>query len=603
MNKIMKNVWFVFPLINRYSKSRIFISICSVVCNITEMMIFNIIFFPFIIYAISNRYDIKQYYFIGLIIIGLLMIAVMFRMWRDKIYLPQSNLKIHSGFQKTVIEKSKHIDLIALNKSKQYDRYLWVMQEVERQPIGTLNDVFSWIESFIMVLLVGYIMVSLDFIMMVFIVVPIFVNLFSSVYMNKIQYQYLKDKVRTEKSLKYINRTFYLSEFAQEIKTTNIRKVSLKRLASEVQSLKEIICKHGKKLGVISFVETTTINLWSSALAVLYLAYCAIIKQSFSVSEVVVLANSIWQMSSHFLAIFNIIPKLEEHSRYIQDYRDFLAYEPEIKENPEGKAARKTANSLDIKGLYFRYSDDSDYVLKNINMHIPSGKKVAIVGHNGAGKSTLIKLILRLYLPNAGEIQMDGINAGEYKLLSYRERFGTVFQDFQIYAASVEENVNMDISDGTPESEKRVKEALKKSGIWEKISQEKNGIKGIMTKEFDDKGIVLSGGESQKLALARVFNREYGVIILDEPSSALDPISEYKLNQNMMMAAEGKTVIMISHRLSTTKDADQIYYFENGEILEEGTHLDLMKRNGRYAKIFHLQAEAYKTDATELCVL
>ena len=167
----------------------------------------------------------------------------------------------------------------------------------------------------------------------------------------------------------------------------------------------------------------------------------------------------------------------------------------------------------------------------------------------------------------------------------------------------VEENVNMDISDGTPESEKRVKEALKKSGIWEKISQEKNGIKGIMTKEFDDKGIVLSGGESQKLALARVFNREYGVIILDEPSSALDPISEYKLNQNMMMAAEGKTVIMISHRLSTTKDADQIYYFENGEILEEGTHLDLMKRNGRYAKIFHLQAEAYKTDATELCVL
>ena len=603
MNKIIKNVWFVFPLINRYSKSRIFISICSVVCNITEMMIFNIIFFPFIIYAISNRYDIKQYYFIGLIIIGLLMIAVMFRMWRDKIYLPQSNLKIHSGFQKTVIEKSKHIDLIALNKSKQYDRYLWVMQEVERQPIGTLNDVFSWMENFIMVLLVGYIMVSLDFIMMVFIVVPVIVNLVSSVYMNKIQYQYLNDKVRTEKSLKYINRTFYLSEFAQEIKTTNIRKVSLQRLSSEVQSLKEIICKYGKKLGVISFVETTTINLWSSALAVLYLAYCAIIKQSFSVSEVVVLANSIWQISSHFLAIFNIIPKLEEHSRYIQDYRDFLAYEPEIKENPHGKVARKAANSLDIKGLYFRYSDDSDYVLKNINMHIPSGKKVAIVGHNGAGKSTLIKLILRLYLPNAGEIQMDGINAGEYKLLSYRERFGTVFQDFQIYAASVEENVNMDISDGTPESEKRVKEALKKSGIWEKISQEKNGIKGIMTKEFDDKGIVLSGGESQKLALARVFNREYGVIILDEPSSALDPISEYKLNQNMMIAAEGKTVIMISHRLSTTKDADQIYYFENGEILEEGTHLDLMKRNGRYAKIFHLQAEAYKTDATELCVL
>ena len=119
---------------------------------------------------------------------------------------------------------------------------------------------------------------------------------------------------------------------------------------------------------------------------------------------------------------------------------------------------------------------------------------LAIVGHNGAGKSTLIKLILRLYLPNAGEIQIDGINAGEYKLLSYRERFGTVFQDFQIYAASVEDTVNMDISDGTPESEKRVKEALKKSGIWEKISQEKNGIKGIMTKEFVDKGIVLSGG-------------------------------------------------------------------------------------------------------------
>jgi ATP-binding cassette subfamily B protein len=590
----IKNVCFMLRSLSDISKTRIVISGCSLVCNIIEMMIFNVIFFPFIIYAITSEYEISRYLFVGCSLIALLIVAVVFRLWRDYLYIPRSNLEISSCFQRIVMEKSKNIDLIDFNSSKWYDRYLWVTREIDHRPIDTLNSCFSCLQSLVMIVVVSFIMVSLEPVMLAFVVVPIAVNLLTSTYMNKIQYQYSKEKLASEKRISYISRVFYLPDYAQEIKISHIRNVFFKKFSCEIIFLKSLIQKMGTKLGALGFTEHALTDLCSTSLAILYLAYLALIKRSLNVSNIVVLSNSIWQLSAHFLSLFSIIPQMQKHSKYIQDYRDFIAYEPKIKENPAGKEAKKAANSIEISGLYFRYSEREDYVLKNINMHINAGERIAIVGHNGAGKSTLINLIMRLYLPSAGRIQMDGIDIDDYNLTSYRERFGTVFQNFQIYAASLEENITMDLCEDKVGTEEKVVNSLKASGLWERVAREKEGVHAEMTKEFLDEGITLSGGEAQKLALSRVFYKESGVIILDEPSSALDPISEYEMNRNMMVASKDKTVIMISHRLSTTKDADRIYYFENGEIKEQGTHQELMNLNKRYAAMFHLQADAYQ---------
>lgn len=227
-------------------------------------------------------------------------------------------------------------------------------------------------------------------------------------------------------------------------------------------------------------------------------------------------------------------------------------------------------------------------------MTIKQGEKIAIVGFNGAGKTTLVKLLMRLYDPSSGEILLNGRNIKEYNLESYRGSLGVVFQDYKQFALSVVENVlGRPMREG---DEAAVEDCLRRAGIWDKISALPEGINTRMTREFDDDGLILSGGESQKLAIASVYARNSSVVILDEPSSALDPIAEHDMYRQMYRACEGKTMIFISHRLSSAVDADRIFLIEDGSIKESGSHSELMRLNGSYAEMFKAQAESY-TDA------
>ena len=234
--------------------------------------------------------------------------------------------------------------------------------------------------------------------------------------------------------------------------------------------------------------------------------------------------------------------------------------------------------------------------------------KIAIVGYNGAGKSTLIKLLLHLYDVKSGAIKVNGRDIREYNKDSYRELFASVFQDYKIFAAEIQDNVQMGAPLRAQESmagtghnatcmeaeENALRRALAESGFAERLNTLPRGIHTPLTRELDEEGINLSGGEAQKIAIARTFYKYCPVIILDEPSSALDPISEYNLNETMLKAAEHKAVIFISHRLSSTVMADRIYMLEKGRIIECGSHNTLMEQNGKYAEMFRLQSEKYQ---------
>jgi ATP-binding cassette subfamily B protein len=233
--------------------------------------------------------------------------------------------------------------------------------------------------------------------------------------------------------------------------------------------------------------------------------------------------------------------------------------------------------------------------LRHVDLTLRRGEKIAIVGYNGAGKTTLIKLLMRLYDPTEGLVLWNGRDLREYDTEQLRGRIGTVFQDFKIFAASVGENVMGGRYD--PESdEETVRTALDAAGFTEKLRELERGIDTTLTREFDDHGTNLSGGEAQKVAIARVFAKPFELIIMDEPSSALDPVAEYELNQAILRYAADKTVIFISHRLSTTRMADRIYMFDSGALCEVGSHDELMKRDGKYAEMFRLQAEKYREE-------
>jgi ATP-binding cassette subfamily B protein len=250
-----------------------------------------------------------------------------------------------------------------------------------------------------------------------------------------------------------------------------------------------------------------------------------------------------------------------------------------------------------LQNVVFKYKDDSENVLHDVSMSIKAGEKIALVGHNGAGKSTLVKLIMRLYDPTEGRILLNGTDIRAYNLQAYRALIGVVFQDYRMFSLSAAENVMMKRIT-SPEDREKAAEALRESSAYELIQTLKHKEETILTREFDDEGAVLSGGEYQKIAVARAFAKDARLLIMDEPSSALDPIAEHTMYETIMRLCArkenaDKLAIIISHRLSSAAGADRVYMLEQGKVIEYGTHRELVRANGAYADMYKKQAESY----------
>ena len=291
-------------------------------------------------------------------------------------------------------------------------------------------------------------------------------------------------------------------------------------------------------------------------------------------------------------SFLSLYPKIQENCIYVMDYSQYIESEAKIKANEGGAEPQRTANGISLKHVSFSYDGEKE-VLKDISINIRGGEKIAIVGKNGVGKSTLVKLLLQLYRPQSGEIEMDGKPAEMYSLKAYRDRFGVAFQNTQLYAVSVAENVLMKPYDEEETEKERIIGALKNGRLYDRVVEEEKGIETVVTKEFDGDGIEFSGGQAQKLALSRVYARDCGVVILDEPSAALDPISEAEMYESIIDLMKEKTVILISHRLSACRKVDRIYVIEDGKIAEQGSHTELLHKDGIYAAMWHLQASGY----------
>jgi len=277
----------------------------------------------------------------------------------------------------------------------------------------------------------------------------------------------------------------------------------------------------------------------------------------------------------------------------VQNIRTFLEYQSNITENNNGQCADDNDNHITLENVSFHYGDTDNLVLKNINISIKPGEKIALVGHNGAGKSTLVKLLMRMYDPINGNILLNGIDIKKYKLSSYRNLFAAVFQQYKVFSMSIMQNILL--TENITEKDKELAVAgMKNSGIYDKVISLPKSYDTVLTKEFDSGGVIFSGGEYQKIAIARIFTKPCQFVILDEPSSALDPVAEFKMYEAMMKACENKSVVYISHRLSSAVLADKVYMLENGEIIENGTHSELLSKNGKYADMWKKQAEQYQ---------
>ena len=300
------------------------------------------------------------------------------------------------------------------------------------------------------------------------------------------------------------------------------------------------------------------------------------------------------QLSKSINSLIQSYTDLITMSFNLDPYYEFLS----INEmNKEGELFNKSLNkpvSLTFENITFRYPTSNEDVLKDVSFNISPGETLAIVGQNGAGKTTIIKLLCRLYEPQKGRILINGIDIQKLSIEEYKKQLSIVFQDFKLLPIKLSENILGKAEKFITEEEmKMIWEKLKETGIKSWVENQKEGLGSYITKIYDDKGLLPSGGQEQKIAISRALARDGSIVILDEPTAALDPRSEEEVFENLIKLAKGKTAIFISHRLSSTRIADRIIVLDKGEILEEGPHSELIQHNGLYANMFNTQAEQY----------
>lgn len=269
-----------------------------------------------------------------------------------------------------------------------------------------------------------------------------------------------------------------------------------------------------------------------------------------------------------------------------------MAYEPRIVSIPDAVQPGKF-EELEVRNVSFRYQSMSKDALHHINLNIKKGEKIALVGKNGSGKTTLVHLLLRLYDPDQGQLLYNGLDIRKLELEVYRDRFGIVFQDFNLYADTIRNNLFLG---GESKNEEEISQIIREFGLENKIRALPDGMDTQLTRELSEDGVLLSGGQSQALAICRIYLTDHDIFILDEPTSALDPMAEAKFFENIKNIAAEKTVLFISHRLSSAKIADRIYMMEDGEIVEYGTHAQLMELDQKYAEMFEIQSQYYSQE-------
>lgn len=518
---------------------------------------------------------------------GVMFLTYLVSTFIDTIYGIKA-INISGIIQRDILKKASEMDIKYYDNTEFYNNFIRALERGEGLISGSISTIINVLSLMSGIVGVIGVVITIDPIIALFPFVACAANIVSLVFMQKAQYELTVNSDMAKRKRNYSRRVFYQAEYAKEMKLTDIKTPLLKQFEASIDEERQMARKYGKKLmffTLIHYVFGWTV--FAFYLPPLYMSYRTLVTKSMDIGEMSAVHTA---NLNTFHALRNASSSLMEFQKtglFAEQFRNFMECKPTI-ENATGCAIQQDKPQIiEIKNLTFKYDDK--IVLDDVNMTIKPGEKIAIVGHNGAGKTTLIKLLLRLYDPTEGSIYYGGKDIREYDVKDYRAAIGIVMQDFQIYSCSIKQNVAM----GYVTDENQIDYALKQAGIYGKINNLHNGSDTILEREFDDNGTVFSGGERQKLAVARLFTKNSLISILDEPSSALDPIAEYEINDTMFKAAQDSTIILISHRLSTTRAADKIYLFENGRIIEKGSHKELMALDGEYARMFKKQAEYY----------
>lgn len=590
---IITNNFFLFRLLMKYVPAYLIISIVLFALKGTLQSLFNVWLVEHIIDNVIGQNSFTNIIRPLLLFCLYALILGVFNAFFLEIIEKVSRQNFSDKMHMAVYEKAINCDIDCYDSADFYNNFVWTSAEID-------NRVFAFLQSLVSILL-RVVVISSTIVLLTktswWILIVVFISCFYAfiftLKQNKKQFelnQLINDLSRKKN---YVRRTFNLREYAKELRTSKISEVLLAMFEQTNEEIKEKVITHTRLTWKLDFFKKLIgEDVLVTLVTIFFLSFQVIVTKTLTIGSFLGAYNGVGLIYSSFSYILGRAAEFSDHAQYTEKFKQFWFYESKIKSKPNAVMPAKT-DMMGFQDVEFAYDKTQTAALQDISLQLSGKEKIAIVGANGAGKTTLIKLLLRLYETGKGYIYHNQQDIKELELAAYRKRFSCLFQDFNLYACTLGENIAM-----RPLGEEgaALEKMINKAGFGDKYKRLPDGLHTVITREFNNSGTILSGGEKQKVAIARVIYQDADCYILDEPTSALDPIAEAEFNQAIMSFAEDKMLLIISHRLTTTRFVDKILVLDQGKLIEVGTHQELLALNGKYALLYRLQANQYQRE-------
>lgn len=519
------------------------------------------------------------------------------RSWMTRYTMPIAMTKVGEYLMKELIDKIFDIRQKEVENPVFYDNYSRAVAEINTRPANIIELLRRMISSFLELILVVSIVSSLNWRFAVMFVAASIVKTVVALITNEVEYKRYEERTSIDRKLSYVNRVIYQPEYGELLRNNGgYRGILNNHYSYNVKEICLLIKKYHSKLYLLwlinSVIETLCFHLGPWIICIISLS-----RGTMTMGQVTVIMNASSFLPDICLNFFGTIVDIRKQSLFIENLRYVLEYKVVRTRKQMKEKLKEGPYILEVSSASFSYDEASKLVLRNVNAEIRYKEKVALVGVNGAGKSTLAKILSGLYSPSEGRCYLMGLDLDKWSLDDINKHIIMINQNTYMLSLTIAENV-LQRPVATLEDYELVEDALKKVGMYEKVSKFKNGVDSYYTTEFDEDGVVLSGGEQQKIAIARVYVSNADVVILDEPTSALDAFSEQEINTLLYTLLADRTIINISHRFSFMKQVDTIFYMENGRVMEKGSHDELMNLKGGYHKLYMAQVSKYMEIST-----
>jgi ABC-type multidrug transport system, ATPase and permease components len=583
MKHTVGNIFYIIKKCASADKSFIFVSLGVYMLRfITPVS--NVLGLKYLIDTLTERKDFSRV----LIIVALYCAANLFKesitAWYENKYKPVAQVRISRYLDLELMARTTALDLSDFDDPEFFDKYTRAKNEITGRAIDVVTTICGLIGSIVSIASLSVVIIATDPLLITCIIAGVLISFIFDLFKSKIYYRFDLETTKANRRIDYIRRIFYEPQYLTELRLFSVKSLAMLKYSEYINNLSAILNRQGKTKTAIGITNAVLNSVLFSGVSFIYLSY-RVFTGFIGIGDFSAMYSAVFSFGNELYSFVSLFPNLYRHSLFIDNIRSVLQTQGTIELSDGIILDPAIPHSVEFRNVSFSYADGTA-ALKKLSFKAEAGKKTSIVGYNGAGKSTLIKLLCRLYDPDSGYILIDDIDIKEFNTQSLRAAFGIVMQDFRHYAFTVAENI---MPTAAVPDRNAVISCLEKTGLSEKISANPNNINAHLTREFDSDGILLSGGEFQKLSLARALAQNAHTLVLDEVTSALDPLAEAKLNGLLLDNTNDRTVIFISHRLNSSLYADMIYMLDSGSLAESGSHEELLKLNGKYAELYNLQ--------------